>query len=272
MITMAPATAFVPGRATQRTWSLAAALRTQLDDLDHNPRALLVLRGWGTAEPVLAGIGSFEELRRLAHDNGDHEKVDQVLLALARMASIYGTGDALAAQALLALLHTGLAAWRRRLSPFDHGNADEIEQALAAELAVRIRTWRGERAVAANLLRSASRDVRTRMQREQTLPTTSTTRVPYDQDLDTRACTDRAAADPAAHGSEHDVNDLLRWVVRTGLLTAAEADPIHARRVLGFSTTELANAAGVAHKTLQRRCQRAEQRLRGAVSAWANAR
>lgn len=282
-----PSTAtLTPGRTMTAQWTLAAALLDDLRTLDATPQALLTLRGWGTDEPALTGIGTFAELRESVHHGKDADRVDEILLGLARLASIYGASDALAARVLLALMATGLAAWRRRLADLEMGDpwnyGDEVEQALAAELTVRIRTWRGTRAVAANLLRSSARDVRERLLRQRNLPDVGANRASLDVVADhdnaddagglagrarASAVTD-LTADPAG---DTEVRELFEWVVSEGLLSAEDAELVRARRLLGFDDDELAAATGMTRRSLQRRCQRAEARLVVAVADWARA-
>lgn len=281
MATLAPAP--TPGRTAVKTYSLARALRAELITFDADPRALLTLRGWGASEPALAGISTFESLRKAAHH--DPERSDEVLLALARLGSIYGAGDPLAAQVLLAVLSTGLAAWRRRLADLDNDvNAEEIEQALAAELTIRIRTWRGHRAVAANIVRSAGRNVLDRLLRERSRPDIGLDRISLDTVVDQNeeleassqgvqqvSFVDNDASRGVEAAASEEINDLFEWVVRAGLLSEEDVNLVRARRLLGFSDAELAAAHGLEKRTLQRRCQRVEARLAEAAQVWATA-
>jgi DNA-directed RNA polymerase specialized sigma24 family protein len=284
-----PSTSLTPGRTMAARWTLASALLDDLHSLDATPQAVLALRGWGTDEPALVGIATFAELRDRVHHGKDADRVDEILLALARLASIYGAGDALAARVLLALMATGLAAWRRRLADLEMGDpwcyGDEVEQALAAELAVRIRTWRGTRAVAANLLRSSARDVRERLLRQRDLPDVGANRTSLDMVTDHDSSDDAAGADSLARrtrastvtdptadpAGDAEVRELFEWVVTSGALSAEDAELVRARRLLGFSDDELAAATGMTRRSLQRRCQRAEARLVVAVGNWAQA-
>lgn len=288
------ATRTVPGRVTRRHTYLSDTLRADLAALDQAPRALLTLRGWASEEPDLAGLGSFEALRAVAHAGHDPDRTDRVLAALARLGSIYGAADPLASRVLLALLAPGLAAWGRRLEDLDAlDGADEVDQALAAEVAMRIRTWRGHRAVAANLLRSAARDVSARLRRDRDhdkqlggihLSLDTVVDVDWDAPVGAAAGDDQtrasrqlgagtrwltAAADEPGAGVVDEVADLFGWAIRQGRLTAGEVSLIRARRLHGFADDELAAAAGVDRRTLQRRAQRAEARLRDAATEWA---
>ena len=71
----------------------------------------------------------------------------------------------------------------------------------------------------------------------------------------------------AEPGTARSCESVLQTAVRTGTLTAAEAELIARTRLEGVSLVALSTETGVAYKTLAKRRQRAETRLAAALNA-----
>ena len=192
----------------------------------------------------VADLGALPTWSRTAH----RDDVDPVLLELACRGR---AGDALAALTLLHLLWPGVLGLVRRWRAI--GDLEERASAAVNAVYARICTYpveRRPRAVAANVLLDAAKELRREAQQTCTEPVGLR---PVEDVADNRQAS--AAAEELAA--------ILDEAVDTGLISPDEARLIAATRIGGRSLTDL--EPGTRLRTLQRRRQSAEQRLAAAA-------
>jgi len=217
-------------------------------------------------QPALAPHHALNDLLRATEQRGDPIQSDQILAALAALASGCAP-DALAARTLLQMLLPGAKALARRLTWL--GDAQERAAAITATLYEQIRTYPIQRRparIAANLLA----DTHQRLSRRAGVAVPAV--MPAPVSLEALAAHSEGMlpeAPPAATTPAEELLALLAWAVRGGHLTPAQARLIGQSRLADVPCEELGAAAGLGAHSLRRRRQRAEQALGRATVACA---
>lgn len=262
---------------------MSVATQLGLADPDHDLLALARARwaGWAKASPALGVVGDLLELPDWMR-SAERGAVDEVLLVLARLASPTGADDVAATGALVWVLLPGASLIAHRLRSLTH----RIDEVVAAQLWVEARTFRWERGrkVAANILMNTRKGVLRdlgvgeHLRRSDATWFKAITLEPGDRLW-------RLAEEDAASEGEcpaRELLDVLRWAVRAGVVTAAdaqllvclaeEADLVGVPRVgrgrLGLMAPAAAEAVGrqwgLSARTVRRRAQRSLEALSGA--------
>ena len=218
------------------------------------PPAQRRFRVWAAQEPALAAL-DFQAMRDLLlddHEPIDHDRKDQLLAALIRLART----DHDAGTGLLVCLLPGIKAKLR-----DHARGldpDEAASVLVAALWQRIRSYpldRRPRKIALNLLLDAARDVIAARNAQ-------------------KAWDNHAQLDDQDHDTEDTdpgyTPGLIWHLVRcAGVLTPREIILIDATRLRGLPLTDLARLLGIGHEAAKKARRRAELKL---AAYWANSR
>jgi len=242
--------------------------------------------------PALARTGALQpslgDLLQATERRGDPEASDQILAALARLATT-GDGDGdndndgaghdpLAARVLLQMLLPGAKALARRLGWL--GDTQERAAAITATLYEQIRTYpitRRPARIAANLLA----DTHQRLIRRSSASGSAGAGSGSASGGTALAAVPALSLDQlAAHGvlpeltppgpaPAEELLALLAWAVHSGYLTAAQARLIGRSRIADIPCEQLGAVAGLGAHSLRRRRQRAEQALGRAVTACA---
>ncbi len=279
-------------RATRRRIAVFDALDLEWAHLASSRHLVAATTRWAETEPELAGLAQPAALLAAGQDMADQPRVAVITHALARIAAddpdsaqlSGGTEEAetsaeqgLAVRVLVQMLLPGLKAlcaraWWMPHHP-DGGSlwlvADQEEcAAVALELliaAIRGYQWRSRRGPAnLNLLGGT----RTRLTRLVTQARVGDRPLRMAENLE---------AVVGTHGSspgedEHvfyakALIDLLRWALRTRILTEDAARLVALTRLADHSPEELAASEGIAVPSLRRRRQRAESALANAARA-----
>lgn len=240
------------------TATLIRRLQADWENLVSSREAAQALARWGTIEPVLRDWRDLDHLRAAVHHRADPARSDEILSALVRLAAITGHGDRLAARVVLQLLVPGAVKLHLSFAARTH-DLPGSESAVFAHLAILIRTYpwqRRTRHTAANLLL----DCKQRLLRGHR---GGWSEVPvglhFEPERET-ASTDRA------HG-RIELDDLLSWARRHGVLTELEAKLLVANRVDDIPITALAERYGRSRSRLFQIRAAAEDRLRLALTA-----
>ncbi|HLU43555.1 MAG TPA: hypothetical protein VKZ67_00815 [Natronosporangium sp.] len=235
--------------------SLAQRLDIEWQQLVTSPATARTLAEWSTHEPDLAGYPDLEALRTAIHDRTDLETSDRLLAALTRLAAVTGRDDRLAARVVLQMMIPGAVRLAQRLTTMI-GDPAASEAVVFAELTILIRTYpwqRRPRRIAANLLL----DCRQRLIRGH-------------HRVRPEVCAGLVIHDPAAatedqHG-QLDLDDLLWWARREGILNKLEAQLLVASHVADIPMNQLVRRLGRSRSTLFSIRSAAEQRLRRALA------
>lgn len=235
--------------------------------------SVVAVRRWATTCPELENITCLAELRAACECRDQTAVADRILLALVREAT---NGDTMAARVVLQLLLPGAARLIRRYAWTD--DADSVEACVISTLAELIATYpvgRRPRHVAANLLLDARHRLHreTQVLRQHVLPDKDLADVLAGLNTPTqtlRPTTRRAiTAPPDDAGEAHaELVELFAWAIGSQVLTPAEVALITQTRIDGIDITCLATEQGVTVRSMMRRRQRAEARLRAAVPAY----
>ena len=232
--------------------------------------------------PALARTGALQpslgDLLQATERRGDPEASDQILAALAHLATTTDDADPLAARVLLQMLLPGAKALARRLSWL--GDTQERAAAITATLYEQIRTYpitRRPARIAANLLA----DTHQRLIRRSSASGSAGAGSGSASGGTALAAVPALSLDQlAAHGvlpeltppgpaPAEELLALLAWAVHSGYLTAAQARLIGRSRIADIPCEQLGAVAGLGAHSLRRRRQRAEQALGRAVTACA---
>jgi hypothetical protein len=236
--------------------SLTQRLDVEWQQLVTSSAVARTLAEWGQHEPDLAGYEDLAALRTAVHDRTDLDTSDRLLAALTRLAAVTGRNDRLAARVILQLLIPGAVRLAQRLTSM-LGDPATSEAVVFAELTILIRTYpweRRPRRVAANLLL----DCRQRLTRSH-------------HRVRPEVCAGLVIHDPTAATEDHhgqlDLDDLLWWARREGILNKLEAQLLVASHVADIPMNQLAHRLGRSRSTLFSIRSAAEQRLRHALTA-----
>jgi hypothetical protein len=218
-------------------------------------------------QPALAPHHALNDLLHATEQRGDPAHSDQILAALARLATDPETPDELAARALLQMLLPGAKALARRLAWL--GDPAERAAAVTACLYEQIRTYPIQRRparIAANLLA----DTHQRLLRANPGAREAHCQ-PQEVSLDALAALGEPAVPPVPPGPADPspaeaLLGLLAWAVSDGHLTVAQANLIGQSRIADVPCQQLGAGAGLGAHSLRRRRQRAEQALARATS------
>jgi hypothetical protein len=243
--------------------SLLARMDTEWHHLTHSSTSTEALHRWHQLEPTLATCHNLEQLRTAAHDRTHPQHGDHILAPLARLASIHGHHDPLAARTTLQLLLPGATRLITTLTPLI-GDRTNTEATVLAELAIGIATYpchRRPRHIAANLLL----DTRQRLTRHQQR---SNREIPAGTDPHTTATGTAAALTNATEAAEDTIAiaQTLTWAYRNHILEAHEVTLIVASRIHGIPVTQLVTKYGQSRSALYDIRAHAEQRLRDAIT------
>ena len=222
--------------------------------LAESPATSAALRRWGSGDEVLARFGRMADLVAYVERRAtDARARDDVLGAL----GVRADGDELAARTLLQLLLPGAKAIVARYR-WSAESADELAAAVVADLYERLRGLPPVRrpylapAVLLDVAKRAQRrSARARRQDAARLDEVDVEAAYHDRLVD----------------AELEADDLLRWAVANGHLSAPDAELIRLTRVADVPVTELSAATGRDPQTLRQRRLRAERALAAAVRA-----
>lgn len=259
---------------------MSVATQLGLNDPD---REVLVLardrwRHWQGQHPVLLVVDELADLPGWMTAQSDRELVDEVLLALAELASPDGADDVAATGALTWLLLPGAVVLAASLDSC----APQVDELLAAALWVEARTfpWQRGRRVAANILMNARkavmRDLGLGAASGRTWGASTLVDASDIQDLCDRTLQDQTSPSPAV-----ELRALLDWACAGGVITeddrallvdvAAAADRHGTRGGRGSGgllgnkvSAEVAEGRGVSALTIRRRTNRCVTALRQA--------
>ncbi len=253
------------------------SVATQLGLADPDNDLLALARagwaGWGVLHPCLGVTGDLLGLPAwLATADGG--RADEVLLALAQLASPTGGDDVAATGALVWVLLPGASLVAHRLRTLTH----RIDEVVAAQLWVEVRTfpWERGRKVAANVLMNTRRGVLRDLGVGEHLRRADPTwfhAVPLSPTAMVWGRVERArfTGEPSP---AHELADLLRWAMRAQVITASECRMLLAlaeeadrtgqsrarRGQLGLMAPAASEAVagrwGVSARTVRRRAQR----------------
>ena len=223
---------------------------------------------WGQLEPTLRVVDGLVDLPDWIR-SADRATVDEVLLALARLASPRGGDEVAAAGALAWLLMPGARLVAMRLQE----HSDRIDELVAAQLWIEVRSFPWERLgrVAANILRNTRRgvliDLGIGAASRRADPTWAHTRV-LDEALESRLAADSS---PEPDDRAGELAELLRLALRENVIGMRDVELLrmlsealhrHGSRVPtrgrgGFCSAraarDVAAALGVAEVTVRRR-------------------
>ena len=274
-------------RTSRRRIAVFDALDLEWARLVDSPHLIEVTARWARTEPELAGLAQPAELLAAGQDMSDQPRIAAITYALTRIASddpdapesvAVEVGDQdTAVRVLVQMLLPGLKAlcaraWWMPHHP-DGGSlwlvADQEEcAAVALELliaAIRGYRWRSRRGPAnLNLLGGT----RTRLTRLVLQARTGDRRLRMVENPEAAAGTRGSDSGDDEHVFyTAALIDLLRWALRTRVLSQDAARLVALTRLADRSSEELAAAEGVAVPSLRRRRQRAESTLASAARA-----
>ena len=235
--------------------------------------------GRWSADPRLADLRSIDELR-VWTARGNPGRADEVLAALVHLAAGEGAGDH---DAAIVLLHLLLPGARRIAERIRHLTADPLGLVLG-ELALQVRVYplsRRRHAYAANLLMTTQQLVWRELKRYRTdqsappellIDPIADTHGPDGSDDGRLGVLDHQVA--GSDAEDIDLVDMLLWARRTGVVDAEDlavmVEVEYARDTPGVFAplTAVASRRGCAVRTVQRRRDRALQRLRAHREAY----
>jgi hypothetical protein len=203
------------------------------------------LRDWQQPEPALRGLRTPGDVVRLLQASGSAERKDQVLLALARQATL----DPLAARVALHALLPGMKEIAGRML-LDRHEREEVWSALLAAAWERIRQYpveRRPRRVAANVLLDCMSDALTELARDRVDRALTSEPVPIDL--------------VAGRDADLDIDQLLARAVAAKAITERDARLIARTRIDGVPLCLQAKRMRADYHALVVRRRRAERRL-----------
>jgi hypothetical protein len=222
-----------------------------------------VLIRWAETEVALTGLGTVADVVTACSSDSGHERSDQVLAALVRLAAVDGGRDDDALALLLHLLSGMVWTTVRQLRDL----SPDIVAVVVGELTCQIRRYpwrRRPRAVAANLRADTRHAVLAELRPRNRRHPERGEFLTLDGDIT------RLQPDPSSGSDEDlDVGDLLRWALRAGVDAAAIELLVATERQRDAGTdggdAEVAAEHGISTRTLYRRRQRTLAALRVAA-------
>jgi len=237
-------------------------LQAEWTALAAQPRTRAAAAGWAAADPRLTGCADLTETLARCHRRGDPAAANAALAALLARAD----ADALARRTVLQALLPGLAALARRaqragwVGHHHRGvwrDCDELDQELLTLAWSRVAAHAGGELAwpASVLLGQVWRRVRQQVDRDRAHGRRC---VALDVDeVDTVHDVDLAAAIPW----EQHAGVVLHDAVRSGAIGPVDGALIYGTRVLGLTTTAVADRVELDYWAAAKRRQRAELRL-----------
>lgn len=235
-------------------------------DADH-------LHRWAIAEPALGGFADLAELATDVHSCNDRGHIDDVFVALLRLAARDHGDDQDAAMVVAHLMHKGGRSVAISLSDL----SPDIDAVVATELWMQIRSYRWRQRQHSHAL-GLKNDTRAAVLRElapardddgrRRQVSLSPEVVTWLSDAHT-APVEAATTEPTTRDVADELLDVLSWAKGTGVLTDADV-----RLLLEFelATRPQRRAAaaewGLTDRHIRRRCSQVKQRLHDARLAY----